>query len=257
MEFANSVQKDVSRRSLQGGDVHPITRYVMNYVKLFVDYSNSLNLLLDEKDLDGEGKGDGDQVTPLSHHLLMLMSYLESNVEEKSKHYDDVGLQCIFLMNNILYMVQKVRDSELLELLGDNWVRKHRARVKQYATSYLRASWTRILSYLKDDGLRGASKQAIKERFKNFNLSFEEIYRNQTSWKVPDSQLQEDLRISISENVIPAYRAFLGRFGGQLDAGRQAAKYIKYSPEELENYISVLFAGLKGSSNHPWRKLSS
>lgn len=269
MEFAKNVQKEVSKKPLPGGEIHPLTRYVMNYIKLLVDYSKTLDLLLDGENVDGGDKNDDTQsagsMTPLSRNLLMLMSYLETNLDEKSKHYEDGGLQCIFLMNNTLYMVQKVRDSELLGILGDNWVRKHRAQVKQYANSYLRASWTKILSYFKDDGLGGSSgssfgsapKMAVKERFKSFNLAFDEIYRTQTTWKVPDSQLRDDLCISISERVIPAYRAFLGRFGGQLDAGRQATKYIKYTPEEIENFISDLFEGLSGPSNFPRRKLSS
>ncbi|KAH0450507.1 hypothetical protein IEQ34_021199 [Dendrobium chrysotoxum] len=261
MEFAKDVQKDVSRRPLPGGEIHPLTRYVMNYVKLFVDYSSSLDVLLDDENVLGGGNGDDTQIsgsmTPVGRSLLMLMSYLESNLDEKSKHYEDGGLQCIFLMNNIHYMVQKVRDSELLGLLGDNWVRRHRAQVKQYANSYLRASWTKILSYLKDDGLGGsgssslssAPKRTIKEKFKSFNLAFEEIYRTQTTWKVPDSELRDDLCISISERVIPAYRAFLGRFGVQLEAGRQAEKYIKYTAEELEQFISEFFKGSSGPSN--------
>ncbi|KAK8943961.1 hypothetical protein KSP40_PGU000765 [Platanthera guangdongensis] len=268
MEFAKNVQKEVSRKPLSGGEIHPLTRYVMNYVKLLVDYSKTLDVLLDGENVDGvknEDTQSAGSMTPLSRSLLMLMSYLETNLDEKSKHYEDGGLQCIFLMNNTLYMVQKVRDSELLGILGDSWVRKHRAKVKQYANSYLRASWTKILSYFKDDGLGGSSgssfgsapKVAIKERFKSFNLAFEEIYRTQTTWKVTDSQLRADLCISISERVIPAYRAFLGRFGGHLDAGRQAAKYIKYTPEEIENFISDLFEGLSGPSNFPRKKLSS
>lgn len=42
MEFMNSILKDPSRKPLQGGDIHPLTRYVMNYYKFLVDYSSSL-----------------------------------------------------------------------------------------------------------------------------------------------------------------------------------------------------------------------
>ncbi|MCD7451097.1 hypothetical protein HAX54_009545 [Datura stramonium] len=78
---------------------------------------------------------------------------------------------------------------------------------------------------------------SLKERFKNFNACFEEIYRIQTGWKVPDAQLREELRISISEKVLPAYRSFLGRFGSHLESGRNAGKYIKYTLEDLEGYF--------------------
>ena len=50
-----------------------------------------------------------------------------------------------------------------------------------------------------------------------------------------DPQLREELKISISEKVLQAYRSFVGRFRGQLEGGRNFAKYIKYNPEDVEN----------------------
>ncbi|XP_058093220.1 exocyst complex component EXO70B1 [Magnolia sinica] len=266
-EFENAVQRETSRKPMQGGEIHPLTRYVMNYVRLLVDYSDSLNSLLDDNTTDNRPDGDDDGcldgISPMGLRLLSLISCLESNLEEKSKLYEDGAMQYIFLMNNILYVVQKVKDSELGKLLGDRWVRKRRGQVRQYATSYLRASWSRVLSCLKDEGLGSGgrssevSKVALKERFKNFNLGFEEVYRNQTTWKVPDPQLREELRLSISDKVIPAYRSFMGRFGGHLESGRHAGKYIKYTPEDIENFLQDLFEGSPGPLNHLRRKLST
>ena len=264
VEFENAVQGEASRKPIQGGEIHPLTRYVMNYVKLLVDYSDSLNALL-ENSVDDSGDSQRDDcdlpaecTSPFARRLLSLIKSLESNLEEKSRMYEDGAMQYVFLMNNILYIVQKVKDSELGKLLGDHWVRKRRGQIRQYATSYLRASWTKVLSCLKDEGIGGstsnASKVALKERFKNFNACFEEIYRIQTAWKVPDAQLREELRISISEKVIPAYRSFMGRFGNHLESGRHAGKYIKYTPDDLENYLSDLFEGTPGVLNLTRRK---
>ncbi|GKV13794.1 hypothetical protein SLEP1_g24772 [Rubroshorea leprosula] len=265
LELQNAVQNEPSRRPMQNGEIHPATRYVMNYLKLLVDYSETLDSILetDEDEADrfhGEA-GDNHRLqstTPFAKRLFLVISSLESNLEEKSKVYDDNALQYIFLMNNILYVVQKVKDSELGKLLGDNWVRKRRGQIRQYATSYLRASWSKALSCLKDEGIGGstgnASKVALKERFKSFNACFEELYRIQTAWKVPDSQLREELRISISEKVIPAYRSFMGRFGSQLESGRHAGKYIKYTPEDLESYLSDFFEGSPLVLHHMRRK---
>ncbi|XP_043724055.1 exocyst complex component EXO70B1-like [Telopea speciosissima] len=266
-ELQNAVQSEASRKQKPNqGEIHPVTRYVMNYMKLLVDYSDSLNQLLEDS-VDGVEGGDNNlqlpSMSPVGRRLLSLISSLESNLEEKSKLYEDSAMQNIFLMNNILYIVQKVKDSELGKLLGDQWVRKRRGQIRQYSTGYLRASWSKVLSCLKDEGIGGGgsssnvSKPALKERFKNFNLCFEEIYRTQTAWKVPDPQLREELRILISEKVIPAYRAFLGRFGNHLDSGRNAGKYIKYTPEDLEDYLLDLFEGSPGVIHNPRRKIST
>ncbi|XP_052176428.1 exocyst complex component EXO70B1-like [Diospyros lotus] len=267
VEFENAVRGEASRKPIQGGEIHPLTRYVMNYVKLLVDYSDTLNSLLEEDvdKLENLQRDDDDNtpsegMSPTGGWLLLLLKSLESNIEEKSRMYEDGAMQYIFLMNNILYIVQKVKNSELGKLLGDQWVRKRRGQIRQHATSYLRASWSKVLSCLKDEGIGGsasnASKVALKERFKNFNTGFEEIYRIQTAWKVPDAQLREELRISISEKVIPAYRSFLGRFGNQLESGKHAGKYIKYTPEDLENYLLDLFEGTPGVLHHLRRKNS-
>lgn len=274
VEFENNVRNETSKRPTTNGEVHPMIRYVMNYMKLIVDYAVTLNLLLENDELDGLSGGDcTEEMSPLAKRMLGLITSLESNLEEKSKLYEDGGLQYVFLMNNIYYVVQKVKDSELGKLLGDDWVRKRRGLIRQYATGYLRASWSRVLSALREESMGGgssgspsygqrsnnssnSSKMALKERFRGFNASFEELYRLQTAWKVPDPQLREELRISISEKVIPAYRAFFGRNKSQLEGGRHAGKYIKYTPDDLESYLPDLFEGTQLVIHHPRRKSS-
>ena len=274
VEFENNVRNETSKKPTINGEVHPMIRYVMNYMKLIVDYAPTLSSLLEENDESyGLSTDDGtEEMSPLAKRMLRLITCLESNVEEKSKLYEDGGLQYVFLMNNIYYVVQKVKDSELGKLLGDDWVRKRRGQIRQYATGYLRASWSKVLAALRDESMGGgssgspsygqrsnssssASKMALKERFKGFNASFEELYRLQTAWKVPDPQLREELRISIQEKVIPAYRAFFGRNKSQLEGGRHAGKYIKYTPDDLESYLPDLFEGNQ-MVIHPRRKSS-
>ncbi|CAH9112830.1 unnamed protein product [Cuscuta europaea] len=267
VEFENAVKGEASKTPIQGGEIHPLTRYVMNYVKLLVDYSNTINELLHnvESGLESESSEVVDDRELESNSLFarrlsILIKSLEANLEEKSRMYEDSGMQYIFLMNNLLYIVQKVKDSDLRKHLGDLWIRKRRGQVRQFATGYLRASWSKVLSCLKDEGIGGssnnASKITLKERFKNFNACFEELYRIQTAWKVPDEQLREELRISISEKVIPAYRSFMGRFGSHLESGRNSGKYMKYTPDDLEKYLLDLFEGIPLNLHHMRRKSS-
>jgi hypothetical protein len=93
-------------------------------------------------------------------------------------------LQNIFLMNNLLDMLQKVNGAEMLKtLLGDNWISGCCGQIRQYLTGYLRSSWARVLACLGDDALpqiKGSSsahEAAVKDRFNNFNLAFKELYK--------------------------------------------------------------------------------
>ncbi|KAK9995400.1 hypothetical protein SO802_020086 [Lithocarpus litseifolius] len=243
-ELENAMQNESSVKGMQSGGIHPLTQYVMNYVQLILDYSDSMNLLEIGEDDDSD---DHLKLTAVVRRVLVLITSLLSNLEEKSKLYKDRALQYIFLMNNILYIVEEVKGSDdLMSLVGDDWVCERFGQIRQYVINYLRASWTYPLYCLKNEGIGNSSypsRVALKERFKSFNLCFEETYRVQTAWKVPDDQLREELRISISEKVIPAYRSFMGRFRNLVESGRHAGKYIKYAAEDLEGYLLDLFEG--------------
>ncbi|KAJ0778609.1 putative exocyst complex component Exo70, cullin repeat-like-containing domain superfamily [Helianthus annuus] len=202
VEFENAVKGENSRRPLRGGEIHLVTRYVMNYIKLLVDYSETLNTLLpnsQDHDPNSELPDDidsGDTLSSISCRLLSLITSLEANLEDKSRLYDDNALRYILLMKNILYIVQKVKDSMLRNLLGDRWIQTHRGQIRQWHTSYLRSAWGKALMCLKD------------ERIDQVSL-----------WRVSDAQLREELRISISEKVLPAYCSFFRRFRSQLESG--------------------------------------
>ena len=251
MHLVNKEQNATLKKRMQSGDIHKLTQTMMNCVKLIVNYSDTQNLLEigeDDDPLDALRNHDSNslKMNPLARQVLVLINFLKSNLEKESKLYVDGALQYIFLMNNILYVKLKVKDLDLGGPLGDNWDRKQHKQTRQYAMSYLRASWTKVLDCLNDRGIpwsssSKASTVALQERLKNFNAHFEEIYRVQTAWKVPDAQLREELRISILEKVIPAYCSFMGRFWNQVESGRHVEKY--YTADDLENYMFDLFEG--------------
>lgn len=273
-EFENAVREKTSTAPFAGGGVHHLTKYVMNYLKVLTDYSDTLSLLLNDNEKEDlssslskskamaqedSGCRASCNSASLVRSLQSVISTLEANLDGKSKLYRDSSLQHFFLMNNIYYMVQKVKSSDLGALLGDDWIRRHNAKLQQHAMSYERASWTYILSFLKEEGLSNSgsssvSKSVLKERFRNFNLAFEEIYKTQTAWLIPDPQLRDDLRISISLKILQAYRIFMGRYSNQLEGGKYGDKYIKYSADDLQNYLLDLFEGSPRSLHNPRRR---
>uniref|UniRef100_A0A6N2K4U0 Exocyst subunit Exo70 family protein n=1 Tax=Salix viminalis TaxID=40686 RepID=A0A6N2K4U0_SALVM len=261
-EFENAVLREPSRVPVPGGTIHPLTRYVMNYISLISDYKQTLIELIMSKPSTGS-RYSGDPTTPdmefaelegktpLALHLIWIIVILQFNLEGKSKHYKDASLAHLFIMNNVHYIVQKIKGSpELREMIGDDYLRKLTGKFRQAATSYQRATWVSVLYCLRDEGLHvrgsfssGVSKSALRERFKTFNAMFEEVHRTQATWLIPDSQLREELRISISEKLIPAYRSFLGRFRSHIESGKHPENYIKYSVEDLESAVLDFFEG--------------
>ncbi|KAI3768517.1 hypothetical protein L2E82_19257 [Cichorium intybus] len=262
IEFENKVGTNTSNTAFPGGGNHHLTRYVMNYIKTLTDFSDELNACLkdhrvgDDNDSssspdtspghEDDSNNGNSSSSPMALHFRSLMSILECNLEEKSKLYKDEALGHLFMMNNINYMAEKVKSSELRNVLGDDWIRKRNWKFQQYAMSYERATWSSILNLLREDSLHhsgsgssnSTSKTVLRERLQAFYTAFEDIYKNQTGWSIPNTQLRDDLRISMSLKVIQAYRTFVGRHANTI-----SEKYIKYTADDLENHILDLFEG--------------
>ncbi|KAK1432914.1 hypothetical protein QVD17_09817 [Tagetes erecta] len=273
IEFENAVGSNTSNNAFPGGGNHHLTRYVMNYLKTLTDYSDSLNACLKDhervvNDQDSSSSpdtspgNDNDDTengnlssSPVALHFRSLMSILECNLEEKSKLYKDEALRHLFMMNNINYMAEKVKNSELRTILGDDWIRKRIGKFQQYAMNYERATWSSILNFLREDGLSNSGSSGstfrtlLRDRLQAFYTAFEDIYKVQSGWSIPNSQLREDVRISMSLKVIQAYRTFVGRHANSI-----SEKYIKYTADDLENYILDLFEGAPKSLHSFHRK---
>ncbi|KAK9159203.1 hypothetical protein Scep_005777 [Stephania cephalantha] len=254
MELENLIRRDPAKAAVPGGGLHPITRYVMNYLRAACGSRQTLEQVFQDNGVDYHRNADnperGLSSTSLSVQISWIMELLESNLEAKSKMYRDTALSSVFLMNNGRYIVQKVKDSELASLLGDDWIRKHAAKVRQCHTNYQRSSWGKVLAILKLDSSSLAANgvaKSLRDKLKTFNSSFDELCRAQSNWVIADDQLRTELQISVAGNLLPAYRSFLGRLHSAAELGRNAEKHIKYSLEDIEARTNELFQGNGGS----------
>ncbi|CAN4090192.1 unnamed protein product [Withania somnifera] len=253
-DFEEAVEKDATKTAVSDGTVHPLTSYVINYVKFLFDYQSTLKQLFQEFE-NGE-----DSNSQLAAVTKRIMQALQTNLDGKSKQYKDSALTHLFLMNNIHYMVRSVRRSEAKDLLGDDWVQRHRRVVQQHANQYKRIAWTKILQSLSIQGLTssggsnnsgsvdgqnssGVSRSTVKDRFKAFNMQFEELHQRHTQWAVPDTELRVSLRLAVAEVLLPAYRSFIKCFGPLVESGKNAQKYIRYSAEDLDRMLGEFFEG--------------
>ncbi|KAH8490539.1 hypothetical protein H0E87_022906 [Populus deltoides] len=251
MELENLIRRDPAKAPVPRGGLHPITRYVMNYLRAACRSRESLELVFEESVNVVPSKDS--TLSSLSVQMAWIMELLESNLEVKAKIYGDAALCSVFLMNNERYIVQKVKDSELGLLLGDDWIRKHTAKIKQYLSSYQRSSWNKLLGVLRADSSPvaanvGGKSMSMKDRIKAFNSQFGEIYKSHSQWIIFDEQLRNELRNSLYNVVMPAYRNFIARFQNAPDVGRHADRYIKYTLEDIGTQINELFEGVNGSA---------
>ncbi|KAM2004172.1 hypothetical protein ACFX15_027654 [Malus domestica] len=251
-DFEEAVERDATKTAVTDGTVHPLTSYVINYVKFLFDYQSTLKQLFKEFENGDEG---GSQLAAVT---MQTMQALQTNLDGKSKQYRDPALTHLFLMNNIHYMVRSVRRSEAKDLLGDDWVQRHRRIVQQHANQYKRNAWGKILQCLSiqgltssgggssvaaDGGSSGVSRAIVKDRFKTFNMQFEEFHQKQSQWTVPDTELRESLRLAVAEVLLPAYRSFIKRYGPLVESGKNPQKYIRYTAEDLERMLGEFFEG--------------
>ncbi|KAK2430436.1 exocyst complex component EXO70B1 [Trifolium repens] len=108
MELENMIHQDLSKVAVPGGGIHPIVRYIMNYLRLTCEYRQTLEQVFeDHRHLLKEYPKLHDSVpssSSLSLHMDRIMEALESNLEAKSKIYNDYALSSVSLMNSSQYI---------------------------------------------------------------------------------------------------------------------------------------------------------
>ncbi|XP_015078125.1 exocyst complex component EXO70H1-like [Solanum pennellii] len=257
-DFEIAVQKD-SSKVVVGGGIHPLTRYVMNYLVFLGDYSGAISdiivdyspmsiQMLSESCYLSPTSGDGDSPSsPIVVRLTWLVLVLLCKLNGKAQLYKDVGLSYLFLANNLNYVVLKVRESNLKLLLGSEWISKHEMKVKEYMSKYERTGWSKVVTSIPENLTMEISPSKVKEYFFKFNSSFEEVYRKQTSWVIPDPKLRDHVKISLASKIISIYQAFYEMYQGELDIGTESI--VRFAPDDLQNYLSDLFLGASFSDS--------
>ncbi|EPS59557.1 hypothetical protein M569_15248 [Genlisea aurea] len=241
-QFETAIQKD-SSKTPPGGGVHPLTRYVMNFLTFLGDYSGSVSEILADwplnKDINLPASffsSSPSAVDPsaavitacLAWFILVLLCKLDG----KGTLYKNAALSYLFLGNNLNYVVSKVKGSNLRLLLGPDWIRKNRIKANRYLSSYERMGWTKVISTLPDDPTAEIPPHQAVEHFKQFNRCFEEARKTQVSWVIPDIEARDRVRSSLGKEIVCFYRIFYQK--QRIDD----EKTVRYTPDELEIYFS-------------------
>ncbi|GLT89655.1 hypothetical protein SLE2022_076320 [Rubroshorea leprosula] len=260
-DFESTIQKNSSKVLVSGGGVHQLTLDSMNYLSLiadfgdvladiFTDWPRPLKSVLPESYFDSP-VSDDSTAPAISLGIAWLILVLVCKLDGKAKRYKSVSLSYLFLANNLEHVVARVRSSNLQYLLGEEWIAKHEAKVRQFATNYERLAWGQVFASLPENPTAAISSGEAKEYFRKFNSSFEDAYWKQKSCVIPEKKLRDDIKVSITSKLVPVYRPFYDTHGLTIEEERNRMLFVKFTPEEVGNYLSDLFfgAGNSGSSS--------
>lgn len=257
--FEAAVQKDSPKSSppVAGGGVHSLTVRTMNYLTLLADYGSIVGDVFADWPRPAKSSlpesyfdeaPESDDVPAISRRLAWLILVLLCKLDGKAKRYKDVATFYLFLANNLQHVVSKVRASNLKYLLGEEWVAKHERKVRQFTGSYEQLVWGQVFASLPEGSPPPppASPAHAQERFRRFNTSFGEACRKQSERVVPDPKLREEILGSVVGRLVPAYREFYDPHKAAIGEEKNAVLFVRYAPEDLENYLLELFCGTGG-----------
>ncbi|KAL0770202.1 hypothetical protein Bca101_035352 [Brassica carinata] len=273
-EFETMIHKDSSKEISPEGGVHKLTRTTMSFLSLLSEYSrvHVLSEILTEHPLKTNTRLLESYFTaPIledehvnnhacSVHLAWLILVFLCKLDTKAESYNDVSLSYIFLVNNMQFVADTVRSSHLKNILGDDWLTKHEAKLKSYAEKYEKTAWANVLVSLPAKTGAKLSPEEATTCFKRFHAAFAGAYLKQSSCVIVDAKLRDELKVSIVKKLVPEYREFYEKYLPMLRQDRNIEMLVSFKPDNLENYLSDLFHGtpmLSGSSHSASASLSS
>ncbi|XP_050894608.1 exocyst complex component EXO70H1 [Lathyrus oleraceus] len=250
-DFESSIQKESSKKKLPGGGVHPITRYVMNYIAFLADYSGVLSDIvfdlpqspLPESYFQSPMRGENQSSSEISEKIAWLILVLLCKLDVKAELYKDVALSYLFLANNMQYVVVKVRRSNLGFLLGEEWLKNHELKVREYVSKFVRYGWNKVFSTLPENPTAEMPVEKVKASFFNFNAAFDGECRKQSSWVVSDPKLRDEIKGAVGSKLLSRYGEFyeMNRVGFE--------SIVRYEPEYIESCLCKILYGVGDSGS--------
>lgn len=164
------------------------------------------------------------------------------------------SIQGIFIANNVSIVMRIIRSSELAPLM-ESYAKKLADWRKQGTAMYLEA-WREPSGHLLDvqytsrnkerpqsgtvesaaivKGLGSKDKDAIKEKFKSFNTSFDALVASHKTYAM-EPEVRNQLSKEVQNIIEPLYNRFYDRYR-EIDKGK--GKYVKYDKSELNKALA-------------------
>ncbi|ESQ54036.1 hypothetical protein EUTSA_v10024589mg [Eutrema salsugineum] len=228
------------------GGVPRLVSFVTDYCnKLIGDkYKSTLTqVLLIHKSWRSERFQDNQ----LMVEILRIIKAIEQNLDAWMKAYPDQTLAHFFGMNNHWHLYKNLKGTRIGDQLGDSWLKEHDQYKEYYATVFLRDSWGKLPSHLSREGLiifsggHATARDLVKKRLKSFNDAFDEMYKKQSTWVLPEKDLRDRVCQQIVQAIVPVYRSYMQNYGALVEKEASSSKYVRYTVVALEKMLSSLY----------------
>ena len=200
----------------------------------------------------------------LSHYILDTLELHFTTIEARSRMlHKSKAVTGVFLHNTLAVMERMVRSSDLASLLSsnstasnkmENWRKKAVATYmdlwRDPSSALLDVVYTNRASANRPasaaslpstdivKNLSSKDKDAIKEKFKHFNSSFDDaIRRHKELLPAMEREVRSNLAREINNMIEPLYTRFFDKYEA-LDRGR--GKYIRYDKGTLSSILAGL-----------------
>jgi exocyst complex protein 7 len=210
------------------------------------------------RSFDTLGAPDGPQL--FAHYSSDVLETLINGLDARARLLmKSQGAGAVFMCNNISVVEGALRSSELGPLIAntvqpriDTWRSKH---VKLYVSAWTPASTALLdVQYTNRQSGRPASgaghtdsaavirglstkeKDNVKEKFRTFNATFDDLVGKHKAYKM-ERDVRPMLGREVQRTVEPLYGRFWDRYH-EIDKGK--GKYVRYSKGEIANVFATM-----------------
>lgn len=167
-----------------------------------------------------------------------LIISLEIRATQLMKKKQQIGYM---LITNITLVEQIISRSEFKNIIDENGMGRLE-RLKKRALNMFLTGWKQAASYLLDVNIQGKmtskDREAVKEKFRNFNSEFDDLIKQHKQYNITDPTLKKYLSKEISF-IVPLYHRFHDKHAAG-DFTKHTEKYIKYDKRAFDQVIDSL-----------------
>jgi len=247
-------QESPSKENLpRDGTVHEMASNSFLFLEQLQSFASVGGGMIAAKENDGQ-TSLAQSKRSFTNYIQRVMKAMKTNLESKAKLYEESkALRALFLMNNFNFIIQRLRETELIKVIQDEMMANPMGSImtgfdiEKRQNDYLK-SWERLtktctingIDSINEHKLRDKDRDLVKQRFKAFNAELEDMVTKHQRYAIPDRELRDQMRRKVKELIQPHYSVFRKTFIKK-EFTTKVNKYIKYSEETVDEEIEKIF----------------